>query len=99
MSRKEAEIAKPDAMAWRHSSWGLMHQRRMVLQMHYACQICVAPRMGASDRLIVWMKAEVFTLEVLFQVAVAVEGPRAYRCREIFLAEANNTLCEFAKLW
>ena len=47
----------------------------MILQMHCASQIHVALRMRACDRLTFWMVAEVFTMEVLFQVAVTVEGP------------------------
>ena len=52
-----------------------MYQRRMILQMHCVCQIHVALQIRACDRLTFWMVAEVFTMEVLFQVAVAVGGP------------------------
>ena len=47
------------------------------LQMHFACQGSVAPRIGTCDRLTFWRMAEVFLMEMLVQVAVAMERPRA----------------------
>ena len=52
-----------------------MYYFRMILQIYYASQIYVALRMRACDRLTSWIVAEVFTMEVLFQVAVTIEGP------------------------
>ena len=51
----------------------LVYQRRMILQIHYACQIDVVTRVRARDRLPVRVMAEVFTKEVLLQVAAAEE--------------------------
>ena len=52
-----------------------MYYFRMILQVHFACQGSITSQMGACDRLIFWMMAEVFTLEVLVQVAAAVKRP------------------------
>ncbi len=73
-----------------------MHQFRMILQVYFAFQGSFAPRMRAYDRLPVRMMAKVLPIEVLFQVAVAVEGLQASLCRQSFTADAENTLSWFA---
>lgn len=68
----------------------------MIPQMHFAFQGSFAPRMRAYDWLTVQMMAEVLPMEVLFQVAVAVEGLQASLCRQSFTTEAEDTLSGFA---
>ena len=80
----------------RRSSWCLIYQRRMILQMQCACQSHVALRMGADDRLIFRMMSEVFSVEVLFQVAAAMLRPQALHCRQFLVAKAENALSGFA---
>lgn len=64
--------------------------------MQCACQIHVALRMGACDRLIFRMMSEVFSVEVLFQVATAMVRPQALHCRQFLVAKAENALGGFA---
>ncbi len=71
----------------------------MVLQMRFVFQGSFASRMRTYDRLTVRMMAEVLPMEVLFQVAVAVEGLQACLCRQSFTTEAENTLSGLAFHW
>jgi hypothetical protein len=55
---------------------GLVDHFCMVLKMHLVLEINVAPRMGACNRLPVWMMAEVLPIEVQFQIAMTGEDHR-----------------------
>ncbi len=64
--------------------------------MHFAVQGNATPGMRTRNRLIVRAVAEVLTIEVLFQFAVAVERPQAFFCGQTFVAKTENTLGGFA---
>lgn len=68
----------------------------MVLHMHFAVQALVALGMRAHDRLTVRIVAQMFAMEVLFEVAATGKGFQAISCREVFVAEAEDALSGFA---
>ena len=73
-----------------------MYQCRMILQVHCAVQGSVATGMRTRNRLVVRMVAEVLALEVLLEIAATSESLQAIRCRQLFIAEAEDALGSFA---
>ena len=69
-----------------------MYSFCVILQMRFTNQKGSAFRVGALNRGTVWMMAEMFDLEVFFQVAAAREGPQASFRWQAFIAKAENTL-------
>ena len=77
------------------SSGSLMHYLSMILQIYYAFEDYVAPRVGVRNRLTVWIITEMLAVEVLLEVAATRERLQSLSIREFFVTEAKDILGGF----